>query len=113
MKNSHEFVTRINMSLYGTSLLFFFLYAVATVLFSEVDYSLIPEDAQNLTATVVRRVAIATPIIVLVYPLNNTYANQTRVPGAPPVIFEGEPLHLSEETLIPPDDPERPTVAKS
>ena len=86
---------------------------VASVFFSEVDYSLTPEDAQNLTAVVVRSTAIATPITILVYPLNNTYANQTRVPGAPPVIFEGEPLQLSNEIVIPPNDPERPSVAKS
>lgn len=86
---------------------------VVSVFFSEVDYSLAPEDAQNLTAVVVREVAIATPITVLVYPLNNTFVNQTRVPGAPPVFFQGEPLQLSEETLIPPDDQVRPTVATS
>ena len=82
-----------------------------SIFFSEVDYSLAPEDAQNLTAVVVREIAIATPITVFVYPLNNTFANRSRI--APPVIFKGEPLQLSEETLIPPDDIARPTVATS
>lgn len=93
--------------------LFSLLTPVASVFFSEVDYSLAPEDAQNLTAVVVRRVAIATPISIRVYPLNNSYANLTRVPGASPVMFKGEPLQLSEETVIPLDDRERPTVAAS
>ena len=88
-----------------------FLFPVVSIFFSEVDYSLAPEDAQNLTAVVVREIAIATPITVFVYPLNNTFANRSRI--APPVMFKGEPLQLSEETLIPPDDLARPTVATS
>ena len=84
-----------------------------SVFFSEVDFSLSPEDAQNLSVVVERRTAIASNMSILIYPLNNTFANQTRQSGAPTIIFEGEPLQLPNEIVIPEFDPRRPSVANS
>ena len=86
---------------------------VVSVFFAEIDFSLSPEDAQNLTVQIVRSTAIARSLSVVVYPLNNTYVNQTRDASIPTMIFEGEPLQIPDEIVIPDRDDIRPTVATS
>lgn len=86
---------------------------VVSVFFAEIDFSLSPEDAQNLTVQIVRTTAIANSLSVIVYPLNNTYVNQTRNANAPTIIFEGEPLQIPDEIVIPNKDEIRPADATS
>lgn len=83
------------------------------IFFAEIDFSLSPEDAQNLTVRIDRRTAIASRLSVLVYPLNNTYVNQTRQGNSQSIIFEGEPLQIPDEIVIPDFDPIRPANATS
>ena len=83
-----------------------------SIFFAEIDFSLSPEDAQNLTVQIVRSTAIASSLSVVVYPLNNTYVNRTKNPGAP-TMFEGKPLQIPNEIVIPDRDDIRPTVATS
>lgn len=88
------------------------VYIVVNVLFTEKDFS-VDEDDRNLTVRIERRTAIATQLSVVVYPLNNTFVNETRNPGAPTIIFEGGPLQIPSEVVIPEMDLIRPSVATS
>ena len=81
---------------------------VVSVFFAEIDYSLSPEDAQNLTVQIVRSVAIANSLSVVVYPLNNI-----RNTNGSTITFKGEPLQIPKEIVIPVKDEKRPTDATS
>lgn len=83
---------------------------VVTIQFTEVDFRLSPEDDQNLTVRIERRLAIAAPLSVLIYPIDNTLARAAR-DGE--VTFEGERLQLPDEILIPDNNVYRPLDAKS
>ena len=85
-----------------------------TLAFTEFDYSLSREDTQNLTVGIRRSgSAIASTLIVRVYPLNNTFVNQARESTDPAFFIEGERVELPDNFVIPENDPIRPTVATS
>ena len=81
-----------------------------SVLFTEIDFRLSPEDDRNLTATIERRTAITTPLSVLIYPITITLAREARE-GV--VMFQGERLHIPPEIGIPDSSMRRPSDATS
>ena len=83
---------------------------MVSIQFTEVDFRLSPEDDQNLTVRIERRLAIAAPLSVLIYPINNTLARAARE-GV--VTFEGERLQVPDEIVIPDSSRTRPSDAKS